>query len=525
MNRLLITKLQAHTRPLKNYIGHVNTSVKVHGRMQSTATRQLGAMRITPPSMVRGSHPTAPLSLFNHKLAYIINSPSYNSRMLNKVLTIIREIKEQNLKFDRHTYTALLAAYARSNKLYDVKRTLESMENDKFEPTVDTYNIILQGFTESANFKAQAHILSEMKKKGIEKTPASYYHVVHALAKGDYLEQAIDAVESMKEEGIQLNLACCSHIVSACLRLKEAGLAYDILKDCIDRGLALQGQTTMYMNVLRAVADDDQCEAAAFCWDKAVNECSMRPDEGTCLSVIRIAAKAGNVKLATNVIQQLGIQGYPYKEHYFTPLMEAFVVKNDLKNAFNVLDIMRSSGVTPTHAVTLLIRDKIYSKVEDIDNAYFLLEELKAEGKRVDIAAFNVIIESCAVAGDIERTVATYREAAALGVVPDIDTYHAVLQGCIRTSNKLMGSVVIDEMRKAGISPNADTYTKMIELSCTQRDYEDAFKYLEEMKAFGVVPSSAAYLSLVRKLQRESDPRIQIALEEMETFGHRLPRL
>ncbi|OAD76303.1 hypothetical protein PHYBLDRAFT_110160, partial [Phycomyces blakesleeanus NRRL 1555(-)] len=264
-------------------------------------------------------------------------------------------------------------------------------------------------------------------------------------------------------------------------------------------------------------------EAVSFCWKKAVLENAMRPDEGICLDVIRVAGLSGDVKLATEVLQHLGENGYTYKEYYFAPLMEAFMNKGDLKSAFSVLDIMRASGITPSAQATLPIRNHLRNQIDKIDEAYFILEQLKKEDKSVDVTAFNVVLEACADAKDVERTVATYREAASLGVTPNVDTYNAVLIACINTRMRDMGKLVIVEMKKAGITPNTDTYTHMISLECTSREYENAFNYLEEMKSYGAIPPQMAYVALLRRLAQEADPRYLVAAEEMETFGYKVP--
>jgi pentatricopeptide repeat protein len=258
-----------------------------------------------------------------------------------------------------------------------------------------------------------------------------------------------------------------------------------------------------------------------YCWDKVVNTHGLRPDEGTCLQVSRVAAKFADSKLATDVIRQLSNNGYSYKEHYFVPLMEAFVAKDDLKSAFDVLDIMRVSGVPPSMRSTLSVSEKISSNIETVDKAYYLLEEMKKEGKPVDVTAFNIVIAACGLAKDIGRSVATYREAANLGVVPNVDTFNAVLDACIQTDMKGMGQIVIDELKKAKVAPNVDTFSKMISLVCRQSNYEDAFVYLEEMKSHGVIPPRRCYIVLAKKLANERDPRFHIALEEMETYGYK----
>lgn len=367
---------------------------------------------------------------------------------------------------------------------------------------------------------------NEMKEKKIPLTSQSYYYILHCLCRADELEYALDTLDEMKQTGVQPNLHSYAIMIGGCLRLCDSETAFDLLKEAESSGLAVESSPRVYMDVMRVGATNDKLDIVSYCWDKAVGKYSLRPDEGTCLNVLRVAAKMGDAKLATDVIRQLSTSGYPYKEHYFTPLMEAFTVKNDLKNAFNVLDIMRVSGIPPSMRATLPIRKHLDRDVEAIDQAYYLLEEMRKEGKTVDISAFNVVVGACADAKDVERTIATYREASNLGVVPNVDTYNAVLEACIQTRMKDMGVVVVDEMKKAGINPNLDTYSKMISLACTQRSYEDAFTYLEEMKSYDIVPPESCYARLANKLAYEKDPRFHMVLEEMETFGYKVtPRI
>jgi pentatricopeptide repeat protein len=351
-------------------------------------------------------------------------------------------------------------------------------------------------------------------------TSQSYYLLLKGMCNTNALEFALDTLEEMKKNGVAIHLASYAFVIGACLRLSDAHTAFDLLKEAEEAGLAVESQPRVYMDVMRVGANNDQPHIVEYCWNKAVGTFSLRPDEGTLLDVLRVAAKTGNTQLATDIIRQLSTSGYPYKEHYFTPLMEAFIVKKDLKSAFNVLDIMRVSGIPPTMRATLPIRQQLKNDVDAIDKAYYLLEEMRKENKTVDISAFNVVVAACADAKDLERTVATYREAANLGVQANVDTYNCVLEACIQTRMKGMGNVVIEEMKKAGITPNLETYSKMMELSCTQKNYEDAFVYLEEMKSYDIAPPEQCYIILAGKLSFEKDPRFHMVLDEMETLGY-----
>lgn len=361
-----------------------------------------------------------------------------------------------------------------------------------------------------------------MKEKNLDLTATSFQHLIRGLSNAGRLNQAIKALDEMKQAGMETNLKTYLIIITACFRHYKAKIAFDMLKQAEEAGLPVESEPRMYMDVMRTASNEDEIDMVKYCWEKAIGTYSLRPDEGTLLNVLRVAAKAGDTKLATDTIRQLSTSGYPYKEHYFTPLMEAFIVKEDLKSAFNVLDIMRLSGIPPTMRATLPIRSKLNKDIESVDKAYYLLEEMKKENKTVDISAFNAVVAACAEAKDLNRTVATYREAANLGVVPNVDTYNCVLDACIHTRMKGMGQIVIDEMKKAEITPNLDTYSKMIALACTQKNYEDAFVFLEEMKSYDIVPPQHCYYNLAQKLAYEKDPRFHMVLEEMETFGYKV---
>jgi pentatricopeptide repeat protein len=243
------------------------------------------------------------------------------------------------------------------------------------------------------------------------------------------------------------------------------------------------------------------------------------PDDGTALAVLNFAGNIGNTELASSMIDSLGQQGYQYHEQHFAPLIQAFVKQGDIKKAFSVLEIMRSFSIPATKHTANPILESLDGNLEQIDQAYYILEQIKKEGKEVDTIAFNTVLGACVKARDLHRSISTYQEAAKLGVKPNIDTYNYALDACLLARNRQMGDLILTHMKEANVSPNIATYTKCIMLSCTQSNYEDAFLYLEEMKQYNIIPPRMCYEHLVRKLVRESDPRLKVALEEMETFG------
>ncbi|ORX53612.1 hypothetical protein DM01DRAFT_1287819 [Hesseltinella vesiculosa] len=471
-------------------------------------------------NIIRVSHPTAPLSVYNHKLAGALRKRSHAA--LKEVLAITEEIKANKIKFDQVTYNALLIAYTRAGQSDKAIATLKEMIDQAIKPTVDSFNIILDSLATYKDACSKQEALVEMmKEQSVELTPMSYQHLVRGATSANDLAKVKQWLDSMKTLHVDPTLLTFNYAVHCCFENADADTALQCLSEAEALQLPVGTEPRMLMDLVRVTAINDKTEAMVAMWEKTVNKYGLRPDEGTCLQVLRLSGKTGNTAMASEVIRQLSNNGYPYKEHYFIPLMEAFVVKGDLKNAFHVLDIMRTSGVEPTKRSTFAISVQLSENVDHIDKAYYLLEEIKKEGNNVDVAAFNMVVQACGLAKDIGRTVATYREAEQLGVTPNTDTFNAVLDACYLAKMKGMGQVVIQELKKSNVTPNSDTYAKMIAITCDQRDYEEVFVYLEEMKSKGMTPPRLTYNILANRLARARDPRFHLVLEEMETFGYK----
>jgi pentatricopeptide repeat protein len=94
--------------------------------------------------MIKHSHPTAPLSSFNHRLALQLRNRNKPKTVLDNVLKIVAEIKEQNLRLDQTTYNAILSAYSRNKDQASIKKTLKEMKENGLSPSADSYNIALE---------------------------------------------------------------------------------------------------------------------------------------------------------------------------------------------------------------------------------------------------------------------------------------------------------------------------------------------------------------------------------------------
>jgi hypothetical protein len=225
--------------------------------------------------------------------------------------------------------------------------------------------------------------------------------------------------------------------------------------------------------------------------------------------------------MVTRVLDILPVLSLQPEEHHLVALMEAYVNAGQVPQALQVLSTIRSVGLTPTRNTAQPIL-AVLDTPELVDQAFFALEDMKAQGQTVDITAFNVLMEASSKLQDVQRVRATQISASDLGVVPDIDTFNAALAVCIPASHRALGDTILKEMKDAGVSPDGTTYHNMILICLTQSKYDDAFFYLESSKSEGFKPKAEAYQRLALKCSNAKDPRSKMVIDEMESLGYRM---
>lgn len=250
-----------------------------------------------------------------------------------------------------------------------------------------------------------------------------------------------------------------------------------------------------------------------------VEEMGVLPDEGTCISVLRTAARHGAPDLATEVLGVLKGLDIQWDESHFSAVVEAFCQKGQIKEALLTLGIMKENQIIPTAVTTSCITERALTSSEAIDDMWGIVDQMHQNGQPVD-DALKLIVESSAKLGDLQRTVGAYKALSDYNMVPDIEMCNAILDACVAVQHRQLADMVLEDMKKAGVVPNEETYSKLIHLCLSQPTYEQAFFYLEEMKGAGILPPRDIYVALISKCWSVGDNRAELVVEELRECGY-----
>lgn len=264
---------------------------------------------------------------------------------------------------------------------------------------------------------------------------------------------------------------------------------------------------------------DFQYEGVEVAWSRIVATGHLTPDEGLLVNVMNVAARSGKPELVLRVLEQLPILELEPREHHLVALLEAYVYSGQVPQALLVLSTIRSVGLVPTSKTAEPIL-AVLTSPNIVDQAFWALEDIKAQGETVDITALNVIIEASSRLDDLERVRANQMAAHDLGVRLDLASYNSGLAACVKAGHRDLGHTMLKEMTTAGIVSDGITFQHMVLLSLSSRNYDDAFYYLEQCKSEGYKPAADVYRRLALKCEANKDPRGALVVEEMESLGY-----
>ncbi|KAI0339814.1 hypothetical protein BDW22DRAFT_1335411 [Trametopsis cervina] len=423
-------------------------------------------------------------------------------------------MKEAGIKPDAITYEHLLRACADFAGQVEAWAIYDDMVSVGVKPTRHVFHQLLHAMRLS-KVDYTYKILDLMAAEGFSMDESTYELVIQRFIRQENLELSLQWLAEMSSYDIPPTLNTIQSVVQLACKRSHAKLAIDIAVNFESTTPRILDAETWYY-CLMASADALYPEGVAYAWDKVVHGLGQTLDEGTCIAVLHTTGRHGLKELALDVFRHLQGIGVAWQEHHFAPLVETFAKAGDLREAFATLSVMRKSDVDPEMETAYPIFQAISKNDEKVDEAWAILEDLHKEGVKVDVVAYNTLIQGCVAIGDLQRALGTYKAAEQLNLKPNTETYNLLLSACIAAEHRQLGDRILNDMRDANVKPNERTYERLIVLCLTQATYEDAFFYLEEMKSVNLKPTQAIYEAIVRKCVFVGDTRWHLALEEMQ---------
>lgn len=265
----------------------------------------------------------------------------------------------------------------------------------------------------------------------------------------------------------------------------------------------------------------------------------LKPPTGTCLSVLSLASRHGDIALATDVFRVLTTRETIFTTHHYELLIATYLAASALSDALNVILIMTDANLkvdsgtchplfaylrnAPPPPPQKIIDEHGEEKEEQLStplHAFTLLQSFEAQGRKVPTAAVNACIQASIALGSLPEALDMYKALHTVAYNgPNTETFNILFRGCAQASRKDLAMFLANEMIAINRKPDRITYDRLIMVCERSGDLDDAMNYFEEMRAGGMRPRRGTYERLMNALVDKDDQRCVSLLRDYKESG------
>ncbi|KAG9198584.1 hypothetical protein G6514_009826 [Epicoccum nigrum] len=476
----------------------------------------------------------------------------------DQVMSICRVlVQDRGQAPDKDMYAAILHSFTSSDQgtAGKVRKVLEEMgfwsdasdmaAGQKVELDIRGCENVLEALSVHPDYLLRAEVLEYMRAKWFALSPRAQGFVVAGLLRDRCFEQALEMLEDMCGK-VRVEDWVWSVAMWTLLEFGEVEEAFHVLglkQRATERSAGgdvygVKLSTALWGALLDAAANKQLHDAARIVWSYQVQPGFLKPATGTCVAVLSLAARHGDVQLATDVFRLLTERETIFTTHHYELLIATYLKANALSDALSVILIMTDANLKvdagtchplywylrhtpPVPTITLDERgEQKEEKTPMYLHAFSLLQDFEAQGRRVPTAAVNCCIQAAVSLDAIRHALEIYKALHTVSPAgPNTETFNLLFRACAVAGRKDLAMFLANEMLALNLQPDRITYDRLMLVCERAGDLDDQFGYFEEMRAAGYRPRRNTYEGLIKALCDKGDERAVGVLKDFIESG------
>lgn len=358
------------------------------------------------------------------------------------------------------------------------------------KPAASAYTIVMaQHSTEPG--RTVDHLWHHMEAAGVHPSPGCLEALLICKAKtmpSRQLLQWFKDTRARYAHGADVSKVVTSPriynvIVGICTRQSlPAAMALEVIDMMSQDGVALNAKQATQMVELALIKSSIKLLSVALA--RAL-ELGVKLDEGTTVEIMSLWAKRGLWRRMLELEATLSAH-WPESQPSDTVLrllLHAFVKRAHVENVplaevFRVLHLMDEKGaavaaaaaasslpapIAPRSAALVVHRlDYLLRSTEMVDQAFYVLEDLREAGARVTVDDLTLVVRGSGRLPDLDRAFATFAEYPSFGLQPDLNAYKELLRACWRAKEPEAALHVLGQMRSARLELDRSTRVLLV---------------------------------------------------------------
>jgi len=475
------------------------------------------------PAVAAASATTAmPAASFRHSMMRSLKDRNYA-----QVLTVYEAMVEASVPPDLLALNCIIEAKARAEGSAAAQQTLQVLlaQHPTLKPNSNTYVALVRPCEADGNMKLAFSLYDELLSLGHPPDLNIYNSLIAVCTAADDFAAAEGIFTEMRDKGVKPKSMTYLKYIWACFRSRQPDLAYKMLLNMENEWRVPTRED--YGRMLKLFKWHQHADGKLHCVQGIVQDVNMHPGSAGSLESLGPDIVSGLFKEAqlrkrpdevVRLAETLTRGGVKLDRFQLVGVIFAHLSLNEAVKAFSVLVEMYENKLSPPERTVEGIAEELAKHSASVDESYYLLESRKAAGGEVPLPAVNIVIEACAMMGDLDRAFATWAELEQLALQPNTGTFNALLHTCVRTREIASGRRLLSRMAQDGVKPDSKTFMHQASLHVMAREESLALDVLKQCKEANCVPTGKMYVGLINMMIRgRKGNAAKELLEEMRT--------
>ncbi|KAI8941876.1 hypothetical protein NX059_003073 [Plenodomus lindquistii] len=385
---------------------------------------------------------------------------------------------------------------------------------------------VLEVLAVHPDYLLREEILEYMKARWFTLSDRGINFVVAGMLRERHFEHALETLDEMVRNKARVESWLFDKAMWMLLEFGEVDEAFYVLSlKELSQGARVQGMGSAKLSealwgaMLDSAAHQQLYEPARKVWMSQVQPGYLKPGSGTCLFVLKLAARHGDVELATDVFRVLTERETALTTHHYELLISTYLKANDLNDALSVILIMVDANFKIDEGTCNPLFMYLSGEEPGEDSrpmhAFKLLQAYEAAGRKIPTAAVNACIQASISLSRFEEALEIYKALHTVSHAgPNTQTFNVLFRGCYLTQRKELAMFLANEMIGLDLRPDRLTYDRLIIVCLKADDLTDAMLYYEEMSTLGTAggsknnrPRKKTWELLITKCVQKGDER------------------
>ena len=488
----------------------------------AASSEVVAAAATTPPQTTAAKG----VSQYRVKMMRAIKDKDYEL-----VLNEYEDMVNAGVAPDTTILNCLVEAKAHSQGTVAARETFRVLlaEHSALQPSAQTYAALMQPCQHDGDTATAFELYNEALAQPDMPLHVDLFNMLISVAtRAQDFTAAEKIFDEMREKGVKPKSATYLKYIYACFRLRQPDKAYEMLLNMEKEWRVPETRDYQRMHQLFKFSNHE--EGKALCLRGLVQDLqaaggadpsSVSPD--LMYGLFRDAQERRQPQDVVQLAETMQKANMPLDRFMQVGVVFAHISLAQPVAAFSQVVELYDAGHALPERAAMSITEELAKQASAVDESYFYLESRKQEAKPVPLPAVNLIIEACALMGDLDRAFATWAELDTFELTPNAGTFNALLHTCVRTREVASGRRLLSRMNADGVEPDAETFMHQASLAIMSREDGVALKMLDACKEAGHKPPGRMYVSIINVCtrSRKYDKAAEV-LEAMEADGYKI---